>query len=72
MMKKYKYRITYLDPTDEEARREKTWEFDTLREAKVRQEDLAIVWGKIPPKDIPIKKIEPTPKKKAFQNTRRK
>ena len=54
----FKYQITYKDPKDESARRVKAWKFKTLKEARAWREDLAIVWGKIPPKDIPIEKIE--------------
>lgn len=38
------YKISYIDPEDEEGLEEKTWYFKTKEEAGDQREDLAAVW----------------------------
>lgn len=54
---KYKYEISYFDPSDETGERWKTWKFKTLREAKNLQFDLKTAW-KSPAREFPIKKLK--------------
>lgn len=52
----YKYKITYLDPTDQLGMRTKTWYFKTIEGARARQEDLMLMW-KDNKRSIPIIRI---------------
>lgn len=52
----YKYKIGYLDPTDEKGMRFKTWHFKTYSGAKDKQKDLMVFWG-VYERDVKITSI---------------
>ena len=55
--KKARYEVSYFDPKDPNAMREKTWKFKSIKEARKQQEDLKVVWEEKNTKNFPIKEV---------------